>query len=86
MGQALLCKVVIRKEPVIENILKYLAIDKRFKISKNLTIVDPGAKPLNVQFINASTQAIHEHTVAQVYISPLRMLEFRAGVVVMLGH
>lgn len=50
------------------------------------TIIDPGAKPLNVQFINASTQAIHEHTVAQVYISPLRMLEFRAGVVVMLGH
>lgn len=41
-------------------------------------------KPLNVQFINASTQSIHEHTVAQVYTSPLRMLEFRAGIIVKL--
>jgi len=41
---------------------------------------DPDAKPLNVQFINASTQSIHEHKVAQVYTSPLKMLEFRAGV------
>jgi hypothetical protein len=45
----------------------------------------PGEKALNVQFINASTQAIHEHTVAQVYTSSLRMLEFRAGITVMLG-
>jgi len=44
-----------------------------------------GGKELNVQFINASTQSIHEHTVAQVYTSPLRMLEFRAGITVMLG-
>src|SRR6187397_1716437 len=42
---------------------------------------DPDGKPLNVQFINASTQSIHEHKVAQVYTSPLRMLEFRAGIV-----
>ena len=41
---------------------------------------DPDGKPLNVRFINASTQAIHEHKVAQVYTSPLKMLEFRAGV------
>ena len=41
---------------------------------------DPDGKPLNVQFINASTQSIHEHKVAQVYTSPLRMLEFRAGI------
>jgi hypothetical protein len=41
-------------------------------------------KPLNVQFINASTQSIHEHTVAQVYTSPLRILEFRAGITVQL--
>lgn len=57
--------------------------------TKNLvdaqTVVDPGGKPLNVKFINASTQAIHEHTVAQVYTSPLRLLEFRAGVTVGLG-
>src|SRR4030095_2629858 len=43
-------------------------------------ISDPDGKPLEVQFINVSTQAIHEHTVAQVYTSPLRILEFRAGV------
>ena len=42
-------------------------------------------KPLNVRFINASTQSIHEHTVAQVYTSSLRMLEFRAGITVRLG-
>lgn len=46
----------------------------------------PGGKPLNVRFINASTQSIHEHTVAQVYTSPLRMLEFTAGITVMLGR
>ena len=44
-----------------------------------------GGKPLNVQFINATTQTIHEHTVAQVYTSSLCMLEFRAGITVMLG-
>lgn len=49
------------------------------------TVTDPEGKPLHVQFINASTQAIHEHTVAQVYTSALRMLEFRAGITVMLG-
>ena len=41
---------------------------------------DPDGKPLNVEFINVSTQSIHEHTVAQVYTSTLRMLEFRAGI------
>ncbi len=35
-----------------------------------------GATPLNVQFLNASTQNIHEHQVAEVYNSPLRMLQF----------
>jgi hypothetical protein len=45
---------------------------------------DPDGKPLNVQFINASTQSIHEHKVAQVYTSPLKMLEFRAGITFMI--
>lgn len=49
------------------------------------TVNDPAGKPLHVRFVNASTQAIHEHTVAQVYTSPLRLLEFRAGVTVMLN-
>ena len=46
--------------------------------------IDPDGKPLNVQFINASTQSIHEHKVAQVYTSPLKMLEFRAGITFMI--
>jgi len=49
------------------------------------TANDPEGKPLQVKFINVSSQQIHEHTVAQVYTSPLRMVEFRAGVVVMLN-
>ena len=41
----------------------------------------PGkSTPLNVRFINVSTQAIHEHQVAEVYNSPLRMLDIRIGV------
>lgn len=49
------------------------------------TINDKDGKPLEVRFIKASTQRIYEHTVAQVYTSALRMLEFRAGVVIRLG-
>lgn len=45
----------------------------------------PSGKPVNVEFINASTQSIHEHSVAQLYTSPLKMLEIRAGVLVNLG-
>jgi hypothetical protein len=44
-----------------------------------------GGKPLLVKFINVGTQDIHEHKVAQVYTSPLRMLEIRAGVVFNIG-
>ena len=50
-----------------------------------MSVLTPDEKPLNVQFINDSTQSIHEHTVAQVYTSPLRMLEFRAGITVKLS-
>ena len=46
---------------------------------------DPDGKPLNVQFINATTQSIHEHKVAQVYTSPLKLLEFRAGITFMIS-
>jgi len=45
----------------------------------------PLSKPVSVEFINASTQSIHEHAVAQLYTSTLRMLEIRAGVVINLG-
>ena len=57
--------------------------------TKNLmdatSMPEPGAKPVYVQFINVSTQQIHEHSVAQLYSSTLRLLEFRAGIAVMLG-
>lgn len=46
---------------------------------------DMGGKPIYVKFINVSTQDIHEHKVAQVYNSPLRILEIRGGVIVNLG-
>lgn len=48
------------------------------------SVNDNSGKPLQVRFVNASTQSIHEHTVAQVYTSPLRLFEIRAGVVVKL--
>jgi len=38
-------------------------------------------KPLNVRFINATTQEIHEHQVAEVYSTPLRLLEFKLSAV-----
>jgi hypothetical protein len=48
-------------------------------------VPQPGGKPLNVRFVEASTQSIHEHSVAQVHTSSLRMLEFGAGVILNLG-
>ncbi|HEX6193355.1 MAG TPA: hypothetical protein VFZ42_13365 [Chitinophagaceae bacterium] len=51
--------------------------------------VDPNApqpmpgkgEPLNVKFVNVSTQAVHEHQVAEVHNSALRMLDIKLGVV-----
>jgi hypothetical protein len=40
---------------------------------------DPKSQPLVQRFINASTQRIHEHQVAELYTSALQMLEFRIG-------
>src|SRR5688500_4079347 len=45
-------------------------------------VPEPGGKALKARFVNASTQHIHEHSVAQVYTSPLRLFEIRAGVAV----
>lgn len=42
-------------------------------------------KPLLAKFINVSTQDIHQHKVAQVFTSPLRVLEIQAGVVLKFG-
>ena len=41
---------------------------------------EPGkGEPLNIQFINIATQTIHEHQVAELYNSPLRMLDIKIG-------
>lgn len=45
------------------------------KLSSAVTATSEGGKPLTAQFINASTQNIHEHQVAEVFNSPLRMLQ-----------
>lgn len=41
-------------------------------------------KALNVKFVNATTNEIHEHQVAQVYTTPMRMLECRVSWVFLL--
>ena len=61
---------------------------------KENAVTDPNAppaptdgkgEPLSVRFINVSTQTIHEHQLAEVYNSPLRMLEIKVGVFFRLG-
>lgn len=37
--------------------------------------------PLSIKFVNVATQTIHEHQLAEVYTSPLQLLEFKIGVV-----
>jgi hypothetical protein len=56
---------------------------KHLKDDQDMSQMD--GKPLLMKFINVSTQDIHEHTVAQVYTSALRILEIRGGVIVKLG-
>jgi hypothetical protein len=36
--------------------------------------------PLSIRFVNVATQTIHEHQLAQVYTSPLRLIEMKIGV------
>lgn len=49
-------------------------------------MMQPEGKPIYVKFINVGTQDIHEHSVAQVFTSPLRIVEIRAGVLVNFGE
>ena len=37
--------------------------------------------PLSIRFVNVSTQTIHEHQMAQVYSSPLRLFEMKIGMI-----
>jgi hypothetical protein len=36
--------------------------------------------PLSIRFVNVATQTIHEHQLAEVYTSPLRLLDMKIGV------
>ena len=41
---------------------------------------DPdGGKPLTTKFINVNTQNIHEHQLAEIYSSPVRLLQINLG-------
>jgi hypothetical protein len=41
-------------------------------------------KPLMIKFVNATTQQIHEHEVAEVYNTPIRLMECKISVVLSL--
>jgi hypothetical protein len=58
---------------------------KHLKEGHDHDMPEMGGKPLMVKFINVGTQDIHEHMVAQVYTSALRLIEIRGGIIVNLG-
>lgn len=37
--------------------------------------------PLSIRFVNVATQTIHEHQLAEVYNSPLRLLQIKIGMI-----
>ncbi len=45
-------------------------------LATNPTTASPGERPLVLTFINVTTNAQHEHTVAELYNHPLRVLQF----------
>jgi len=47
----------------------------------NSASMSEGEAPLKIRFINVATQSIHEHQLATVYNSPLRLLEMKLGMV-----
>jgi hypothetical protein len=47
--------------------------------------ITSGSKPLNVRFVNASTQQIHEHQVAEVFTTPVDFLELKLSAFIRLG-
>lgn len=63
--------------------LKYINtknIQSAMHTDPNSPAPSPGkSEPLNVQFVNVNTRVIHEHQVAELYNSPLRMLDIRIG-------
>jgi hypothetical protein len=59
--------------------LNYINTKKLYDSNNSPTASD--GKPLNVKFINASTNEIHEHQIAEVFTTPLRMLEIKVAAV-----
>jgi hypothetical protein len=49
------------------------------KLSGAATTTSDGATPLNMQFINVNTRNIHQHQVAEVFNTPLRMLQLQVS-------
>jgi hypothetical protein len=47
------------------------------KLSSATAVPGNGGEAVNMQFINANTGNIHQHQVAQVFTSPLRMLQIQ---------
>lgn len=60
-------------------------INTKKLVDANNPPVNSDGKPLNITFVNASTQQLHEHQVAEVYTSPLRMLEIKISATFLLN-
>lgn len=65
------------------NNINYINTKKLIDANNPPTTTD--GKPLSVKFINATTQQIHEHQVAEVYNTPLRLLEFKVSTIFLLN-
>jgi hypothetical protein len=61
------------------NNINYINTKKLYDAANPPTGSD--SKPLNVQFVNATTNEIHEHQVAEVFNTPMRMLEIKVSAV-----
>lgn len=60
--------------------LDYINVDKLQHQSAPMTVTD-GAKPVAVNFINASTNEMHQHTFAEVFRNPMDMVQVRVAYV-----
>ena len=59
---------------------------KHLEAEPTQTTPSDKSHPLNIQFINVNTQTIHEHQVAELYNSPLRMMDIKIGMIFKLGE
>ena len=54
-------------------------IQSHVHIDPNTPQTPPKGEPLSIQFINITTQTIHEHQVAELYKSRLHMIDIKVG-------